>query len=103
MPVDRVLVQGKQHVQLVTNASNRPIAGQNRQEGVAAADDRLISIVSIYVQPAAGEDPGQDVARAGDALPVFAANPNCKVFFFSSRRRHTRLVSDWSSDVCSSD
>src|SRR5262249_58597906 len=22
---------------------------------------------------------------------------------FSSRRRHTRLVSDWSSDVCSSD
>src|SRR5438046_10274966 len=25
------------------------------------------------------------------------------IFFFSSRRRHTRLVSDWSSDVCSSD
>src|SRR5437016_3819788 len=24
-------------------------------------------------------------------------------FFFSSRRRHTRLVSDWSSDMCSSD
>src|SRR5437016_10914266 len=24
-------------------------------------------------------------------------------FFFSSSRRHTRLVSDWSSDVCSSD
>src|SRR5690242_21277633 len=25
------------------------------------------------------------------------------VFFFSSRRRHTRLTCDWSSDVCSSD
>src|SRR5438093_8193185 len=25
------------------------------------------------------------------------------LFFFSSRRRHTRLVSNWSSDVCSSD
>src|ERR1019366_9299207 len=25
------------------------------------------------------------------------------ICFFSSRRRHTRLVSDWSSDVCSSD
>src|SRR5262245_63488257 len=24
-------------------------------------------------------------------------------FFFSSRRRHTRCLSDWSSDVCSSD
>src|SRR5205807_3908917 len=34
--------------------------------------------------------------------------PNVKyvyvfVFFFSSRRRHTRLQGDWSSDVCSSD
>src|SRR4030042_600248 len=25
------------------------------------------------------------------------------VFFFSSRRRHTRCSRDWSSDVCSSD
>src|SRR6267142_3784859 len=28
---------------------------------------------------------------------------SCVVFFFSSRRRHTRLTCDWSSDVCSSD
>src|SRR5256885_6762116 len=27
----------------------------------------------------------------------------CRFFFFSSRRRHTRLQGDWSSDVCSSD
>src|SRR5260370_39949304 len=26
-----------------------------------------------------------------------------RVFFFSSRRRHTRFKCDWSSDVCSSD
>src|SRR5256885_5788946 len=26
-----------------------------------------------------------------------------RIFFFSSRRRHTRLQGDWSSDVCSSD
>src|SRR5256886_9014166 len=25
------------------------------------------------------------------------------IFFFSSRRRHTRFDCDWSSDVCSSD
>src|SRR5262249_42862434 len=31
------------------------------------------------------------------------SSPGIWVFFFSSRRRHTRLVSDWSSDVCSSD
>src|SRR5690554_7186662 len=27
----------------------------------------------------------------------------CFLFFFSSRRRHTRCGRDWSSDVCSSD
>src|SRR5436309_7492328 len=27
----------------------------------------------------------------------------CRVFFCSSRRRHTRFSRDWSSDVCSSD
>src|SRR6266478_2228515 len=27
----------------------------------------------------------------------------CRVFVFSSRRRHTRFDCDWSSDVCSSD
>src|SRR5256885_13460742 len=27
----------------------------------------------------------------------------CIFFFFSSRRRHTRLQGDWSSDVCSAD
>src|SRR2546429_2455955 len=26
-----------------------------------------------------------------------------EIFFFSSRRRHTRCSRDWSSDVCSSD
>src|SRR5256885_15304989 len=30
-------------------------------------------------------------------------NSQLYFFFFSSRRRHTRLQGDWSSDVCSSD
>src|SRR5256885_3353515 len=34
--------------------------------------------------------------RGGGYLYLF-------LFFFSSRRRHTRLQGDWSSDVCSSD
>src|SRR5207248_9754144 len=29
--------------------------------------------------------------------------PRYLLFFFSSRRRHTRSYGDWSSDVCSSD
>src|SRR5262249_56338907 len=40
-------------------------------------------------------------AVSGDEYGV--AVQDRSFFFFSSRRRHTRLVSDWSSDVCSSD
>src|SRR5258706_5384637 len=36
-------------------------------------------------------------------IKVMSLMVHVTVFFFSSRRRHTRLVSDWSSDVCSSD
>src|SRR5688500_19180939 len=37
--------------------------------------------------------------------PIFAGGSplHSPPFFFSSRRRHTRLQGDWSSDVCSSD
>src|SRR5437868_11724639 len=43
--------------------------------------------------------------RLGIAMPAVT---QCEmvaefVFFFSSRRRHTRSKRDWSSDVCSSD
>src|SRR5437016_4945882 len=43
-------------------------------------------------------------AREASALrPAQPRSRSASFFFFSSRRRHTRLVSDWSSDVCSSD
>src|SRR5438034_859877 len=34
---------------------------------------------------------------------VHCAISSIRFFFFSSRRRHTRSLCDWSSDVCSSD
>src|SRR2546430_5181987 len=34
---------------------------------------------------------------------LHARADRAEVFFFSSRRRHTRFDCDWSSDVCSSD
>src|SRR5690242_5533336 len=37
------------------------------------------------------------------ALDGMVTNGLQSWFFFSSRRRHTRLTCDWSSDVCSSD
>src|SRR5450631_4609794 len=44
--------------------------------------------------------------QAHRPLPIRKPTPyNSKlaIFFFSSRRRHTSLTCDWSSDVCSSD
>src|SRR2546430_6211850 len=46
-----------------------------------------------------GEDQLWDVLSGPN---VFATQPE-RLFFFSSRRRHTRFDCDWSSDVCSSD
>src|SRR4051794_41699902 len=39
----------------------------------------------------------------GSPAGAEAARAWVGVFFFSSRRRHTRWTGDWSSDVCSSD
>src|SRR5437899_4790542 len=39
----------------------------------------------------------------GNLSDVARAYTFVVLFFFSSRRRHTRCLSDWSSDVCSSD
>src|SRR5204862_5403948 len=36
-------------------------------------------------------------------LNLTCCNVEWLLFFFSSRRRHTRSLRDWSSDVCSSD
>src|SRR2546429_872164 len=36
-------------------------------------------------------------------MPPITICLSVRVFFFSSRRRHTRCSRDWSSDVCSSD
>src|SRR6266566_7752665 len=36
-------------------------------------------------------------------LQLTEKTPTLRGIFFSSRRRHTRLQGDWSSDVCSSD
>src|SRR5256885_4515668 len=45
-------------------------------------------------------DPGVGCGVCGEELSAYAV---IDFFFFSSRRRHTRLQGDWSSDVCSSD
>src|SRR5215211_8166043 len=52
-----------------------------------AADDPETAVVLLEVVLGHGAEP----------------EPVTLLFFFSSRRRHTRSLCDWSSDVCSSD
>src|SRR5260221_9259950 len=44
-----------------------------------------------------------DDAHNAVQLALYEHNRDILDFFFSSRRRHTRSLCDWSSDVCSSD
>src|ERR1039457_4667359 len=48
------------------------------------------------------EKPGGRPGRIGNSLLLVLYRMRHNIFF-SSRRRHTRLQGDWSSDVCSSD
>src|ERR1039458_1157756 len=63
-------------------------------------------------RPAAPRPPGGGVGAARRGLAVSKSAESCEglapnaarwVCVFPSRRRHTRCLSDWSSDVCSSD
>src|SRR5690242_11793816 len=52
------------------------------------------------------DTPTSESAAPVPSAPQYASGDGERwidVFFFSSRRRHTRLTCDWSSDVCSSD
>src|SRR6267378_5727490 len=97
-------------------------AGDGGEGGVNvghAGHDGFFAIASGALLGAADEafqrSDGQTLADAGAAIHalVFTSLKGNffhdlvkilrHVFFFSSRRRHTRSLRDWSSDVCSSD
>src|SRR5262245_5886111 len=88
------------------------------------AADLALVVVQCLEQPALAEDttalPDPKLQARYEALtqefrcmqcqnnsiadsPAGLASDLRRDFFFSSRRRHTSCLSDWSSDVCSSD
>src|SRR5437899_2928749 len=78
---------------------------------VALIDNRRVMLADFGVKEHAGayvelfehvHDAKNTDARAVIAQRV-TRHVRRVIFFFSSRRRHTRCLSDWSSDVCSSD
>src|SRR5256885_937423 len=65
------------------------------QGDVLATDNNTVGMGDAGIKSAIQ---GSNVPNPDEAVASFVSG-----FFFSSRRRHTRLQGDWSSDVCSSD
>jgi len=77
--VHGVLVEAHQQVDLVAVAGRLDVADAHRQQDVTTADDRLVGVVGVDVQPTAHEHARQDIARRSDALAGGAANGERKI------------------------
>src|SRR5262249_53279491 len=67
---------------------------KSRSARLHGAASQALAALGHTIEPLEGRLRDLDCQRLRSAMGAV---------FFSSRRRHTRLVSDWSSDVCSSD
>src|SRR6202043_2686130 len=82
--IHRVLIQRDQQVQAVAHVGDFFRSGADREKRVTAADDRLIGVVSIQVQPSAAKDLCEDVARRSDALTGGASDADGKALLHSN-------------------
>ncbi len=79
--IHRVLIERDEDVDLVAHVAHGRVARANGQERVPAANDRLVGVVGIEMEPAPREDAGENVPGGGDALTVLAANADCEIYF----------------------
>src|ERR1017187_6650854 len=92
-------------ITMSTGKGTRRLTAGLEPDAVALTPDGSLALVANFgdntITPVSllqAEDGIRDTSVTGVqtcALPIF--------LFFSSRRRHTRCIGDWSSDVCSSD
>jgi hypothetical protein len=68
VPVHGVLVQAHEQVDAVAVAQHLPFTDAEHQQDVPAADDRLVGVVGVEVEAAAGEDAREHVTGRRDAL-----------------------------------
>ena len=79
VPVGGVLVQTQKKVQLISMSQHFLLPHSHGEEDVASTDDGLIGVVGVEVKAAAHKDPGQNVARGGNALTGLAANSHGEI------------------------
>src|SRR2546430_9119305 len=69
---------------------------------IQKSDDRRVGVKGVIGHSSIKLDPKEgEIEYRG--MRTTDITQTRLVFFFSSRRRHTRFDCDWSSDVCSSD
>ncbi len=76
MPVHRVLVQGDQQIDPIAHVGDFVRAGADGEKSMAAANNGLVGVVDVQVQPTAAEDFRENVTRGGNALTGGAPNTN---------------------------
>ena len=76
MAVHRVLVQRDQQIHMVAQVGDRFGASANGQKRMAAANDGLVGVVSVDVQPTAAKDLCEYVAWSGNTLTCCSADSN---------------------------
>src|SRR5215468_10160979 len=81
VPIHCVLIERNEGVDLVTHIADRPVTRANCQESMAAADDRLVRVVGVEMQPAPRKDQRENVPSGSDPLAVLTANPDCEINF----------------------
>src|SRR5437763_336816 len=91
-----------------TPAEPRCRIGSDCFAGCAALGRLAMTVLAVASAPVAEHSALGPRARdrGRPAVPLHldgAVEAELDAFFFSSRRRHTRYIGDWSSDVCSSD
>src|SRR5947209_2579682 len=93
-------VEEKPHYRLVrTNDKGKYEGAETTGNFEERGGSTVLVITDLYLSKEALDATGSTggMRETLEQLDVFV------VFFFSSRRRHTRYWRDWSSDVCSSD
>src|ERR1700745_2425995 len=81
VPIHCVLIQRNEDTDFVAHVTDRPIARANCQERMAAANDRLVSVVGVEMQSAPRKNKRQNVSSGSDPLAVLAANADCEINF----------------------
>src|SRR5258706_435228 len=90
------------HLKNIWTAPLPPETELSRQMTTSTTSIDIMGLQAAYANLHTDQERDYFMQRYHDVISSFGGKTSY-VVFFSSIRRHTRLVSDWSSDVCSSD